>query len=95
MKEACDAYFYLPARQEHRGTGGIFFDDLPVDEDSLNFVKQVVTSWMPSWKPIVTKHVNEEYTEEEKTLGQQQKMCDFRHFLKLVPDVPSTYCQNQ
>eukprot|EP00434_Breviolum_minutum_P043430 symbB.v1.2.038716.t1/scaffold6138.1/size20662/3 len=66
MKEACDAYFYLPARQEHRGTGGIFFDDLPVDEDSLNFVKQVVTSWMPSWKPIVTKHVNEEYTEEEK-----------------------------
>ena len=73
MKEACDTYFYLPARQEHRGTGGIFFDDLPVDEDSLNFVKQVVKSWMPSWTPIVTKHVNEEYTEEEKTLGFCQK----------------------
>jgi len=81
MKEACDAYFYLSARQEHRGTGGIFFDDLPVDEDSLNFVKQVVTSWMPSWKPIVTKHVNEEYTEEEKTLGQQQK-CVIESFFK-------------
>lgn len=32
MKEACDAYFYLPARAEHRGVGGIFFDDFRTSE---------------------------------------------------------------
>ena len=27
MKDTCDAYFYLPLRQEHRGVGGVFWDD--------------------------------------------------------------------
>jgi len=66
MKQLCDEYFYLPARSEHRGTGGIFFDDLPATPATLSFVKEVATGWMPSWLPIVAKNGNKEFTEEQK-----------------------------
>ncbi|KAL7430137.1 hypothetical protein ACHAXM_002021 [Skeletonema potamos] len=66
MKQLCDEYFYLPARSEHRGTGGIFFDDLPATPATLAFVKDVAAGWMPSWLPIVEKNGNKEYTEEQK-----------------------------
>jgi coproporphyrinogen III oxidase len=66
MKQSCDDYFYLPARSEHRGTGGIFFDDLPATLPTLSFVKNVAQGWMPSWIPIVERNAKREYTPEEK-----------------------------
>jgi coproporphyrinogen III oxidase len=66
MKQSCDEYFYLPARMEHRGTGGIFFDDLPATISTYEFVRDVAQGWMPSWLPIVNKNTDREYSEEEK-----------------------------
>lgn len=66
QKKSCDEYFYLPARQEHRGTGGIFFDDLPLTAASLSYVQGVVKTWMPSWFPIVQQRQGLDYTERHK-----------------------------
>jgi coproporphyrinogen III oxidase len=87
MKAACDAYFYLPARQEHRGTGGIFFDDLPADTDTLAFCRGVAETWMPSWLPIATQRGTLPYTEQQK---QWQKLRRGRYLeFNLLYDVRS------
>lgn len=35
MQAWCDRYFFLPARREHRGVGGIFFDDLAAEDQQV------------------------------------------------------------
>jgi len=68
-KAWCDKYFYLPMRSEHRGTGGIFFDDLQSLEggkDALQFVKGVADGFMPSYLPIVKKRKDTKATEKQR-----------------------------
>ncbi|GAB5358518.1 hypothetical protein AAMO2058_000465200 [Amorphochlora amoebiformis] len=66
FKKECDEYFYLPARNEHRGIGGIFFDDMEGTPETLAFVTDVADSWMDSYRDIVIRHRNQEYTKEQK-----------------------------
>ena len=67
-KKWCDEYFYIKHRDETRGVGGLFFDDLNEwgFEKSFDFMKSVGNSYVPAYRPIVTKRKNDAYGEQER-----------------------------
>jgi coproporphyrinogen III oxidase len=67
-KKWCDEYFYLKHRDETRGVGGLFFDDLNEGsfEDCFAFMKSVGDHYIPAYRPIVAKRKNMEYGERER-----------------------------
>ncbi|XP_037326162.2 oxygen-dependent coproporphyrinogen-III oxidase, mitochondrial [Pungitius pungitius] len=75
FKKWCDRYFYIRHRGETRGIGGIFFDDLdsPSQEEAFDFVKSCARTVVPCYLPIVYKHLNDTFTEEEKAWQQVRR----------------------
>lgn len=67
-KRWCDEYFYLRHRQECRGVGGLFFDDLNEwgFEDSLEFTQAVGDTYAPAYADIVSLRCNEPYGQRER-----------------------------
>ena len=67
-KKWCDDYFFLPHRNETRGVGGLFFDDLNQQgfEQSFDFMKAVGTGFIDGYKPIVEKRKNIKFGQRER-----------------------------
>jgi coproporphyrinogen III oxidase len=68
FKKWCDDYFYLKHRQEPRGIGGIFFDDLN-DRDfdfSFNLIQSVGDHFLSAYVPILEQRMNIPYGERER-----------------------------
>lgn len=67
-KRWCDEYFYIRHRNEQRGAGGLFFDDLNVwgFEKSFAFLRAVGDSYLPAYQPIVQRRKNIAYGERER-----------------------------
>lgn len=68
FKKWCDKYFYLKHRQEPRGIGGIFFDDLnqPDFDTCFNLTKSVGDSLLTAYRPVVECRIDTPYTENER-----------------------------
>ncbi|MGB1198139.1 MAG: oxygen-dependent coproporphyrinogen oxidase [Thalassotalea sp.] len=67
-KQWCDEYFYLKHRNETRGVGGLFFDDLndwPF-EQCLNYIKAVGQGFIDAYVPIINKRKNTLYQEPHR-----------------------------
>ena len=67
-KKWCDKYFYLKHRNEPRGIGGIFFDDLsqPDFDTCFNITKSVGDHFLPAYIPILERRRNMSYGEQER-----------------------------
>ena len=67
-KKWCDEYFYLKHRNETRGVGGLFFDDLNEwgFDKSFAFQQSVGNHFIDAYLPIVERRKNLEYGEREK-----------------------------
>ena len=67
-KSWCDRYFYLPHRQEPRGVGGIFFDQLNSGDwiGDFEFVKDVGRAFTSVYPQIVARHVDEPYEDRHR-----------------------------
>jgi coproporphyrinogen III oxidase len=57
FKQWCDDYFYLKHREEPRGIGGLFFDDLNEwgFAQSFAFMRSVGDHYIQAYRPIVAK----------------------------------------
>ena len=69
FKEWCDKYFFLKHRNEPRGVGGLFFDDLQMEgnfDKSFQFLKSVGDHFLKGYLPIVEKRKGHTYGEHHK-----------------------------
>ncbi|RKF22074.1 oxygen-dependent coproporphyrinogen oxidase [Alginatibacterium sediminis] len=67
-KKWCDEYFYLKHRDETRGVGGLFFDDLNhwEFETCFEFTKAVGQGFLAAYLPIVEKRKDMTFSEHER-----------------------------
>lgn len=67
-KAWCDKYFFLKHRNEPRGVGGLFFDDLNQwgFDTCFAFMQSVGDHYLPAYIPIVSKRKATPYTERER-----------------------------
>lgn len=68
FKSWCDRYFFLKHRNETRGVGGLFFDDLnrwPF-ADCFAFMQAVGRGYLDAYLPIIERRKAQPYSERER-----------------------------
>ena len=67
-KKWCDEYFYLKHRDETRGAGGLFFDDLNEGgfKHCFNFLQSIGDSFTQAYIPIMERRKNAPFGELER-----------------------------
>jgi len=68
FKKWCDDYFYLPHRQEPRGIGGLFFDDLDAPDFAtcFAFARRVGEAFLDAYPAILRRRKDIPYGDRER-----------------------------
>ena len=75
FKKWCDEYFFLKHRDETRGVGGLFFDDLNEFgfDRSFEFLRSVGDHFLEAYVPIVELRRDHPYGEPQKKFQQYRR----------------------
>jgi len=81
FKEWCDRYFFLKHRNEPRGVGGIFFDNLDSGDPEADFafVKDVGETFLATYPEIVARrrHLPYTFAQREHQLVRRGRYVEF------------------
>ena len=74
-KRWCDEYFFIRHRNEPRGIGGLFFDDLnqPDFDQAFAFMRSVGDHYLPAYTPIVERRRDRSFGEREKSFQHYRR----------------------
>lgn len=68
FKKHCDDYFFLPHREERRGIGGLFFENMGGDlESEFALVKELGESFLPAYLPLAERRCQQPYGAAQRT----------------------------
>lgn len=74
-KAWCDEYFHIRHRNEPRGVGGLFFDDLNTGgfDRCFSFLRSVGDHYLPAYLPIVQRRKVMAYGERERSFQKYRR----------------------